>query len=73
MCEFECSNEAILMGDYIYEINSDKCIECVGYYEILICQKVCSIFNIIVKDSAYVEIEEQLWDKFVLMYYADKI
>lgn len=37
MCEFECLNEVILMGDYIYEINSDKCIECVGYYEILIC------------------------------------
>lgn len=73
MCEFECLNEAILMGDYIYEINSDKCIECVGYYEILICQKVCLIFNIIVKDLVYVEIEEQLWDKFVLMYYVDKI
>lgn len=61
------------MGDSIYEINSDKCIECVGYYEMLICQKVCLIFNMILQDFVYVESEEQLWDKFVLMYYVDKL
>ncbi|EER6449871.1 4Fe-4S dicluster ferredoxin YfhL, partial [Escherichia coli] len=33
MCEPECPNEAISMGDHIYEINSDKCTECVGHYE----------------------------------------
>ena len=32
MCEPECPNEAISMGDHIYEINSDKCTECVGHY-----------------------------------------
>ena len=31
MCEPECPNEAISMGDHIYEINSDKCTECVGH------------------------------------------
>ena len=25
MCEPECPNEAISMGEHIYEINSDKC------------------------------------------------
>lgn len=41
MCEPECPNEAISMGDHIYEINSDKCTECVGHYETPTCQKVC--------------------------------
>lgn len=41
MCEPECPNEAISMGDSIYEINSDKCTECVGHYETPTCQKVC--------------------------------
>ena len=31
------------MGDHIYEINSDKCTECVGHYETPTCQKVCPI------------------------------
>lgn len=45
MCEPECPNEAISMGDSIYEINSDKCTECVGHYETPTCQKVCPIPN----------------------------
>ncbi len=49
MCEPECPNEAISMGDHIYEINSDKCTECVGHYETPTCQKVCPIPNTIVK------------------------
>lgn len=43
MCEPECPNEAISMGEHIYEINSDKCTECVGHYETPTCQKVCPI------------------------------
>ena len=35
------------MGDHIYEINSDKCTECVGHYETPTCQKVCPIPNTI--------------------------
>ena len=73
MCEPECPNEAISMGDSIYEINSDKCTECVGHYDTPTCQKVCPIPNTILKDPAHVETEEQLWDKFVLMHHADKL
>ena len=73
MCEPECPNEAISMGEHIYEINSDKCTECVGHYETPTCQKVYPIPNTIVKDPQHVETEEQLWDKFVLMHHADKI
>ncbi|VFS78113.1 Uncharacterized ferredoxin-like protein yfhL [Raoultella planticola] len=49
MCEPECPNEAISMGDSIYEINSDRCTECVGHYETPTCQKVCPIPNTILK------------------------
>lgn len=38
------------MGDSIYEINSDKCTECVGHYETPTCQKVCPIPNTILQD-----------------------
>lgn len=37
MCELECLNSVILMGDKIYEINFDLCIECKGYYDKLMC------------------------------------
>ena len=73
MCEPECPNEAISMGESIYEINSDRCTARVCHYATPTCQKVCPIPNTILKDPAHVESEEQLWDKFVLMHHADKI
>jgi ferredoxin len=33
VCEPECPNEAIYMGPQIYEIDPDKCTECVGHFE----------------------------------------
>jgi Uncharacterized Fe-S center protein len=33
MCEPECPNEAISMGFDTYEIDPNKCTECVGYYD----------------------------------------
>ncbi len=42
------------MGDHIYEINSDKCTECVGHYETPTCRR-CPIPNTIVKDPAHVQ------------------
>ncbi|CCK12485.1 Sialic acid utilization regulator, RpiR family [Cronobacter sakazakii 680] len=73
MCEPECPNEAISMGDNIYQIDTSRCTECVGHYETPTCQKVCPIPNTIIKDPAHAENEEQLWDKFVLLHHADKI
>ncbi|MGF1764150.1 YfhL family 4Fe-4S dicluster ferredoxin [Aliivibrio kagoshimensis] len=65
MCDPECPNEAITMGDDIYEINPDKCTECVGHYDVPTCQSVCPINNCIITDPSNVESEEQLLDKFV--------
>ncbi|WP_134805363.1 YfhL family 4Fe-4S dicluster ferredoxin, partial [Vibrio cholerae] len=41
MCEPECPNSAISMGDKIYEINPDLCTECKGHYDKPTCQSVC--------------------------------
>ncbi len=33
VCEPECPNEAIYLGEEIYEINPSKCTECVGHFD----------------------------------------
>ncbi|CFR18053.1 YfhL family 4Fe-4S dicluster ferredoxin [Yersinia kristensenii] len=67
MCEPECPNEAISMGADIYQIDPMRCTECVGHYETPTCQLVCPI------DPAWVETNEQLWDKFVQLHHADRL
>ncbi len=61
------------MGEAIYQIDSDRCTECIGHYETPTCQKVCPIPNTIIQDPDRQENEEQLWDKFVLLHHADKL
>ncbi len=73
MCEPECPNQAISMGPEIYEIDPNHCTECVGHYEMPTCQKVCPIDNTIIPDPAVVESNEQLWEKFVVMYHSDRL
>ena len=65
MCDPECPNEAITMGDKIYEINPDLCTECKGHYDVPTCQSVCPINNCVVSDPNNVETEEELLEKFV--------
>lgn len=73
MCEPECPNQAISMGDEIYVIDPDLCTECVGHYETPTCQKVCPINNCIITDPEHVETNEHLWERFVLIHHADKL
>ncbi len=61
------------MRDEIYEIDADRCTECIGHYDAPTCQSVCPINNTIITDPDRQETEEQLWDKFVLLHHADKI
>lgn len=63
VCEPECPNEAIAMGDEIYEINPDLCTECVGHYEESQCLLVCPVDCIIV-DPDHTETKEALQAKF---------
>ena len=64
MCEPECPNEAIAMGAEIYQINPDKCTECVGHYDEPQCVAVCPI-DCVVPDPEHRETSDQLADKFV--------
>ncbi len=63
VCEPECPNEAIFMGDEIYEIEAEKCTECVGHYDEPQCVEVCPV-DCIPKDPNHEETEEQLMAKY---------
>ncbi len=63
VCEPECPNEAIYMGDEIYEIDPAKCTECVGHYDEPQCVEVCPV-DCIPKDPDNEENEEQLMAKY---------
>ena len=63
VCEPECPNEAISMGDEIYEINPDLCTECVGHYEESQCLLVCPV-DCIILDPDHKETQEALQAKY---------
>lgn len=73
MCELECPNQAISMGDKFYVIDSERCTECVGHYAVPTCQKVCPINNTIITDPQRQESNDQLWDKFVALHHAAEL
>ncbi len=43
VCEPECPNDAISMGAEHYEIDPDKCTECVGHFDEPQCVQVCPV------------------------------
>lgn len=63
VCEPECPNEAIVMGEEIYEIAPAKCTECVGHYDEPQCVQVCPV-DCIPKDPEHEESREELLAKF---------
>ena len=63
VCEPECPNEAIYQGDSIYEIDPDRCTECVGHFDEPQCQQVCPV-DCIPLDLNRMETEEQLMAKY---------
>jgi len=66
VCEPECPNEAIYQGEEIYEIDPDKCTECVGHYDQPQCQEVCPVDCIPVNPQR-VESKEQLMNKYLAL------
>ncbi len=63
VCEPECPNDAISMGDEIYEIDPKLCTECVGHFDEPQCVEVCPV-DCIPKDDNNVESQEQLMLKY---------
>ena len=64
VCEPECPNQAISLGAEIYEIDPDKCTECVGHYDAPQCVKVCPV-DCIPLDPVRVETPDQLHRKYL--------
>jgi ferredoxin len=63
VCEPECPNDAIFMGEEIYEIHSHLCTECVGHFDTPQCVEVCPV-ECIPKDPNNKESQEQLLQKY---------
>ncbi|GJM06953.1 MAG: ferredoxin [marine bacterium B5-7] len=63
VCEPECPNDAIYQGVEIYEIDPDKCTECVGHFDEPQCQQVCPV-ECIPLNPDRVETKEQLLVKY---------
>lgn len=64
MCLPECPNQAIYEGAKIYEIDPQRCTECVGFYEAPTCIAVCPI-DCINPDPLHIESKDQLQIKFI--------
>tara|TARA_R100001377_G_C3181629_1_gene106869 strand:- start:921 stop:1127 length:207 start_codon:yes stop_codon:yes gene_type:complete len=67
MCDPECPNDAIALGADIYEIDVDKCTECIGHYDQPTCVSVCPI-DCVKPDLDHVENEDALLAKFIRMH-----
>ena len=66
VCEPECPNEAIYLGEEIYEINPSKCTECVGHFDEPQCVQVCPV-DCIPLNSDFIESKESLLKKYQLL------
>ncbi|MEY3264474.1 MAG: hypothetical protein RL717_1951 [Pseudomonadota bacterium] len=63
VCEPECPNDAIFMGLQIYQIDPNKCTECVGHFNEPQCQQVCPVACIPL-DPDWIESREALQAKY---------
>ena len=66
VCEPECPNGAISMGDEYYRIDPARCTECVGHFEQPQCREVCPV-DCIPLDADHAETREQLQAKYILL------
>ena len=64
VCEPECPNGAISQGEEIYEIDPDKCTECVGHYATAQCVEVCPI-DCIIPNPDFKESKQELQQKYL--------
>ncbi len=64
ICEPECPNQAIYRGEVIYEIDPNRCTECVGHFNEPQCAEVCPV-ECIPLDEAHPETREELMAKYL--------
>lgn len=63
VCEPACPNDAIHQGESIYEIDPNRCTECVGHFDEPQCVAVCPV-ECIPLDLNHVESREDLLQKY---------
>jgi len=63
VCEPECPNQAISMGETIYVIDPKRCTECVGHFDTPQCVEVCPVDCIPVNPD-HIETRDQLLHKY---------
>ena len=66
VCEPECPNDAISMGESFYQIDPHRCTECVGHFEEPQCVQVCPV-NCIPLHPLHVESRDVLMQKYRLL------
>jgi len=66
VCEPECPNQAIYFGASIYEIDPNKCTECVGHFDEPQCVQVCPV-ECIPLNPEVVESKDDLMRKYQLL------
>ncbi|HET8941366.1 MAG TPA: YfhL family 4Fe-4S dicluster ferredoxin [Rudaea sp.] len=63
VCEPVCPNRAITQGPVVYEIDAQRCTECVGHFDEPQCVEVCPV-ECIELDALHPETQESLLAKF---------
>jgi ferredoxin len=63
VCEPECPNDAISMGEEFYRIDATRCTECVGHFDQPQCREVCPV-DCIPLDPEHVESRDVLMLKY---------
>ncbi len=63
VCEPECPNGAISLGEEIYVIDPTRCTECVGHFNEPQCRQVCPV-DCIPNDPAHAETAAELQVKY---------
>ncbi|MDX1496850.1 MAG: YfhL family 4Fe-4S dicluster ferredoxin [Salinisphaeraceae bacterium] len=63
VCEPVCPNEAIYAGEIIYEIDPERCTECVGHFDTPQCRDICPV-DCIPNDPDRVESQAELQRKY---------
>jgi len=64
VCEPVCPNTAIYQGAEIFEIDPNRCTECVGHFDTPQCVDVCPV-DCIPIDPEWVESKDQLMEKYL--------
>ncbi len=63
VCEPECPNDAIALGEEHYDIDPAKCTECVGHFNEPQCRALCPV-DCIPLNPAWVESRDELMEKY---------